>query len=335
MPCAAAIDDVGLADRADEEVASLSGGQQRRVLIARALAGRPDLLVMDEPTAGVDHASQEALAEVLRSLAGPRHLDARRHPRARRPRGRRHPHRVHGVRARRLRRDPAAYAAHLAAHATGSGHHHDGPDAAARPAAVHRRGSRSTRPRGCAVTDLLALDFMRQALLAALLAGLAAPLVGVFLVQRRMSLIGDGMGHVALAGVAVGVLTGQQPVLTALVAAVARRGRHRADPRLGAHERRRRARRDVLRRHRPRRRAHRAVDGGTPANLTAYLFGAILTTSSGDIVVFAVLAAVVLVHDPGAPRTRFFAVANDEEYARAAGHAGRSATTSCSRCSRR
>ena len=70
------------------------------------------------------------------------------------------------------------------------------------------------------MSDLLALDFMRQALLAALLAGFAAPLVGVFLVQRRMSLIGDGMGHVALAGVAVGVLTGQEPVLTALIAAV-------------------------------------------------------------------------------------------------------------------
>ena len=66
---AAAIEDVGLADRADEEVASLSGGQQRRVLIARALAGRPDLLLMDEPTAGVDHASQGALAVVLRRLA--------------------------------------------------------------------------------------------------------------------------------------------------------------------------------------------------------------------------------------------------------------------------
>ena len=70
------------------------------------------------------------------------------------------------------------------------------------------------------MNDLLALDFMRQALLAALLAGFAAPLVGVFLVQRRLSLIGDGMGHVALAGVAVGVLTNQAPVLTALVAAV-------------------------------------------------------------------------------------------------------------------
>lgn len=56
---------VGLADRMEEPVASLSGGQQRRVLVARALAAQPELLIMDEPTAGVDAASQDALAEVL------------------------------------------------------------------------------------------------------------------------------------------------------------------------------------------------------------------------------------------------------------------------------
>jgi zinc transport system ATP-binding protein len=56
---------VGLADRMEEPVASLSGGQQRRVLVARALAAQPELLIMDEPTAGVDAPSQQALAEVL------------------------------------------------------------------------------------------------------------------------------------------------------------------------------------------------------------------------------------------------------------------------------
>ena len=56
---------VGLADRLNDPVASLSGGQQRRVLVARALAAEPELLIMDEPTAGVDAASQEALAGVL------------------------------------------------------------------------------------------------------------------------------------------------------------------------------------------------------------------------------------------------------------------------------
>nr|WP_255523853.1 metal ABC transporter ATP-binding protein [Terrabacter sp. MAHUQ-38] len=59
---------VGLGDRAATEVSTLSGGQQRRVLIARALAGQPDVLIMDEPTAGVDAANQHVLADVLDRL---------------------------------------------------------------------------------------------------------------------------------------------------------------------------------------------------------------------------------------------------------------------------
>jgi len=61
---------VGLADRASVDVSTLSGGQQRRVLIARALAAQPDVLIMDEPTAGVDLASQEVLSQVLARLSG-------------------------------------------------------------------------------------------------------------------------------------------------------------------------------------------------------------------------------------------------------------------------
>jgi zinc transport system ATP-binding protein len=63
-----AIEAVGLADRPRAMVATLSGGQQRRVLIARALAGRPEVLIMDEPTAGVDAESQQALVRTLHSL---------------------------------------------------------------------------------------------------------------------------------------------------------------------------------------------------------------------------------------------------------------------------
>jgi zinc transport system ATP-binding protein len=64
-----ALEMVGLADRARDSVHLLSGGQQQRVLIARALAGEPEVYVMDEPTAGVDAPSQAALAGTLRELA--------------------------------------------------------------------------------------------------------------------------------------------------------------------------------------------------------------------------------------------------------------------------
>lgn len=63
-----ALDEVGLAERAKERVQTFSGGQQQRVLIARALVRRPDLLILDEPLAGIDRDSKEALAATLTGL---------------------------------------------------------------------------------------------------------------------------------------------------------------------------------------------------------------------------------------------------------------------------
>ncbi|HEY7538158.1 MAG TPA: metal ABC transporter ATP-binding protein [Gaiellaceae bacterium] len=63
-----AIARVGLADRAGSPLATLSGGQQQRAFIAKALAGEPELLVLDEPTAGVDVDAQESLAALLGEL---------------------------------------------------------------------------------------------------------------------------------------------------------------------------------------------------------------------------------------------------------------------------
>ena len=60
---------VGLGDQQRTDVTTLSGGQQRRVLIARALAAQPEAILMDEPTAGVDRANQQVLGEVLTRLA--------------------------------------------------------------------------------------------------------------------------------------------------------------------------------------------------------------------------------------------------------------------------
>jgi zinc transport system ATP-binding protein len=63
-----ALDTVGLSELHNCPVSILSGGQQRRTLIARALAGQPEVLVMDEPTAGVDAAHQASLTRTLGKL---------------------------------------------------------------------------------------------------------------------------------------------------------------------------------------------------------------------------------------------------------------------------
>jgi len=166
--------------------------------------------------------------------------------------------------------------------------------------------------------EILTYDFMQRALLAAFLVGIAAPMVGVFLVQRRLSLIGDGMGHVALAGVAVGVITNRAPVLTALVFAVLAavgielvraRGRTSGDVALAVMFYGGIALGVVV---------FGMSRSGAPSNLDSYLFGAITTTSPTDLVDFVVLA-VVVVAVTWALRPRLFAVANDEEYARATG----------------
>ena len=169
-----------------------------------------------------------------------------------------------------------------------------------------------------AAVELLQYDFMRRALVAALLVGITAPVVGIYLVQRRLALIGDGIGHVALTGVAVGLLTGTAPVYTALVVSVIAamaveliraRGRSTADVVLA-----------VM--------FYGGIAGGvvlvglspnsTPANFNTYLFGAITTTTGTDLAAFAVLSAVVLLV-AGGLSTRLFAVSNDEEFARASG----------------
>jgi zinc transport system permease protein len=166
--------------------------------------------------------------------------------------------------------------------------------------------------------EILEYGFMQRALLASLMVGLVAPAVGVFLVQRRLSLLGDGLGHVALTGVAVGVLTATAPVGTALFAAVLgavlielvrARGWTSGDVALAVLFYGGIAGGVVLLSLAPR---------GQATNLDAYLFGAITTTSGADVAVFAVITVVVLgiVWLLG---RQLYAVSDDEEYARAVG----------------
>ena len=169
--------------------------------------------------------------------------------------------------------------------------------------------------------SLLDYDFMQRALIAALLTGLAAPAIGTYLVQRRLALMGDGIGHVALTGVAVGLLTGWAPVWTAVVVAIAgavtielvrAHGRASADVALAMLFYGGIAGGVLL----------TGLAGSTAATLNTYLFGSITTVSTADLWVVAVLAAVVVVLAVGLG-PQLFAVCQDEEFARASGLAVR------------
>jgi len=162
-------------------------------------------------------------------------------------------------------------------------------------------------------------EFALRALVCALIVGGCAPTLGTYLVQRRMSLIGDGIGHVALTGVGVGLLLHTSPVTMAVVVAAAcavglellrERGRTPGDLALA-----------VL--------FYGGIAGGVlliglasneggSGSLNQYLFGSLATTSNRDMVQMAVVGGV-LVALMLLLRPALFAVCHDEEYARVAG----------------
>ena len=72
--CREALERVGLADRADEKVRNLSGGQARRVEIARSMLHRPACLLLDEPTVGLDIGSRESVVSIVRTLVSEKDL---------------------------------------------------------------------------------------------------------------------------------------------------------------------------------------------------------------------------------------------------------------------
>ena len=165
--------------------------------------------------------------------------------------------------------------------------------------------------------SILAYELVQRALLAAFVTGLAAPAIGTYLVQRRQALMGDGIGHVAVTGVAVGLWLSTSPVVTAVVVAilaavliefVRERGSTSGDVALA-----------LL--------FYGGIAGGvvitgladqSAATLNRYLFGSITTVDDGDVWTTSALAAVVVLVAVGlAPR--LFAVTQDPEFARVAG----------------
>ena len=164
--------------------------------------------------------------------------------------------------------------------------------------------------------NLFAYDFMQRALVGVLITGLSAPALGIYLVQRRLALIGDGIGHVALTGVGLGLLTDSSPVITAVIVAAAgaivvelvrERGKASGDVALA-----------LL--------FYGGISGGVflatqydgRSSLLSYLFGSPLTISKEDLLVMALLGGAVLLIAV-ALRPWLFAICQDEEYARVAG----------------
>ena len=165
--------------------------------------------------------------------------------------------------------------------------------------------------------NLLTYDFMIRAFVAAVFTGLAAPAVGTYLVQRRQALMGDGIGHVAVTGVALGLVTGASPTWTAvsvaivgaiLIEVIREQGRANGDVALA-----------LL--------FYGGIAGGVfitglagqgAARLQQYLFGSITTTSVSDVWVTMLLALVVVTLCVGL-LPQLFAVAQDEEFAQVAG----------------
>ncbi len=164
--------------------------------------------------------------------------------------------------------------------------------------------------------SILALEFVQRALLAAIVTGLAAPAVGTYLVQRRQALMGDGIGHVAVTGVAIGLLTQTSPVLAAVVVAIiasvvveiVRDRGTSGDVALALM-------------------FYGGIAGGVlltglagqGANtLNRYLFGSIVTVDDTDLWIVVGLATAVVALSVGlAPR--LFAVTQDPDFARVAG----------------
>jgi zinc transport system permease protein len=164
---------------------------------------------------------------------------------------------------------------------------------------------------------MLESEFMRLALAAGAIVGVLAPTVGFFLVQRRQSLVGDGIGHVAFAGVAAGILLDVSPVLTALVAAVLggvaiellrSRGGAAGDQALAIVFYTGIALGVVL----------VAQAGALNVDLFQYLFGSILTITRSDLVLIAALGVLGLATIAVLYRA-LAAVVIDEEGARVAG----------------
>lgn len=164
---------------------------------------------------------------------------------------------------------------------------------------------------------MLDYPFMQRALIAAVLSGLVAPAIGMYIVQRRLSLLGDGLGHVAIMGVGLALWTGWAPlpmaVLTCVIAAIVvellrQSGKASGDLGLAVLFYGGIASGVMM----------AGIAGQGPAGLSAYLFGALTSVSETDLWIIAGLGVAILVFALGL-WPRLFAICADEDFARVLG----------------
>jgi zinc transport system permease protein len=162
-------------------------------------------------------------------------------------------------------------------------------------------------------------EYMQLALAVGVVVGACAPLIGGFLVDRHLSLPGDGIGHLAFAGVAAGLLLSISPIWTALVVAVVgavlvewlrTRGKASGDLALALFFYGGIAAGAVL--------ASRAATNGITVNIVPYLFGSILTVTNTDLALVGGIGVVIILTVVVAHRA-WFAIGLDEESARVMG----------------
>lgn len=165
--------------------------------------------------------------------------------------------------------------------------------------------------------EYLGYEFMQRALIAALCTGIAAPVIGTYLVQRQLSLMGDGIGHTAVTGVALGLLTGFSPTWTAVVVAVLgaillelirERGHTSGDLALALLFYGGLAAGVLI----------TGVAGQSGARLQEFLFGSLTTVSVEDVWFTMALSVVIVVLGVGLS-PQLFAIAQDRDFARVAG----------------
>lgn len=167
------------------------------------------------------------------------------------------------------------------------------------------------------LVQALQLGFMQRAYIAGAVTGLLCPLIGTFLVNRRMALMADGLGHASFAGLVAGTLMGGRPLAGALVVSLLgalgierlRRGHRTAgDVAIAIYSSLGLGLGMVMAR----------MAGGLPMDLTGTLFGSIITVQPGELGWILALAAVVVV-TLSALRHQLFSILVHEEAARAVG----------------